>query len=196
MTVDAKCNITSFALKKLSELYWGTKYKNVDDSIIENYAESLGCGVINICNPSDCVNETEILNCSLSITKISKTVEENTVTFYIEDEDLVGGTSPFQYEWEFEEDDFDNSGEIDVSQAILTIKVGKRLDLLVSLISVTITDINGCIAIKNCYITPSGMQCANDYVACPNNTALAITNKFIRCFSSVGLIVSKKEVVL
>lgn len=192
MTVVAKCNITSLALSKLNELYWATKYKNLDDKILENYAESLGCSDMEICNPSDCVNETEIFNCSLSINKISYTIDENTVTFYIADGDLVGNSPPFEYMWSYDIDDFDNSGVIDIEKAVLTVKLGKELDLLVTPISIQITDKYGCKATKNCYLTPDGMQCADNYVACPNVSGLVVTNKTMNCVGVSGLIVSKK----
>jgi len=192
MTVAAKCNITSSALKVLNELYWGTKDNTVDDVILENYAESLGCSVMNICNEDNCINLTETLNCALVLSKISVTTDLNTATFFIADGDLTGGKSPYKYTWSYEEEDFDNSGEVDIDEAVLTVKLGKKLDLLVSLVSVNIVDDNGCIVNKGCYITPTGMQCATDYVSCPNVTGLVVNNKVTKCFGVSGLIVNKK----
>lgn len=189
----AKCNIISLALKKLSELYWGTKYKDIDDIILENYAESLDCGQMVICNEAiDCSNNVIEFNCSLNIAAIYKIVNENTVTFYIADGDLTGGLAPFKYQWDFEDDDFDQSGELETDQAVLTVKAGKDLDLLVSIISVMVTDANNCEFIKHCYITPSGMQCADDYTACLNVSGLVVSNSTTACVNTSGLIVSKK----
>lgn len=188
----AKCNITSLALKKLSELYWGAKYNNIDAIILENYAESLNCGQMVICNDvKNCNNDTITFNCNLGITAISKIIDENTVTFYIADGDIIGGLEPFIYQWDYEEDDFDQSGEIDTSEAVLTVKAGKDLSLLVSIVSVMVTDANNCEFIKHCYITPSGMQCANNYAACLNISDLVVNNSITRCVNVSGLIVSK-----
>lgn len=194
MTVAAKCNITSSALSKINELYWATKYKGLDDIILENYIEYLNCPTIdlNICHPDGCVNITEDFTCSLNIAKISSTISENTVTFFIADGDLAGNSPPYTYNWTYQIDDFDNSGGIDTQEAVLTVKVGKQLILLVTPIAVQVVDKYGCIANKACFLTPSGMQCASDYKACSNITGLVVNNKTVRCVGVSGLIVSKK----
>jgi hypothetical protein len=195
MIVGVKCNITSLALSKLNELYWGTKNRDLNDRILENYIENLDCSNIDleICESNDCINETEIFNCSISINKISSSINENVITFFIADGDLVGNSPPYKYKWTYEEDDFDNSGEIDIDEAVLTVKVGKKLNLLVSLIGVEVTDKYGCKATKNCYLTPTGMQCADSYIVCPNVSGLTVRNKAVRCVGVSGLIVRKKQ---
>lgn len=192
MTVDAKCNITLSALGKLNELYWGVRRTGLDDIIIENYIEHLGFSKMEICHPRDCSNDTIVFTCNLAIASISKAVNENVITFFIADGDITGGKAPFTYKWTFESDDFDNSGTIDVEEAILTVKVGKRLNLLVSSISVKITDSNNCSYIKNCFLTPSGMECAENFVSCPNTSNLQVYSNTIRCVGVSGLIISKK----
>lgn len=188
-----KCNITDLVLSKLKELYWDTK-ANVDKDILQNYLESLGCvDYMPIpCVDVPCSNDTIVLTCNMVVAKISKTELENTITFYIESEDFTGGTPPFMYHWTYEVADFDNSGTIDTDKAILTVKLGKKLNLLVTGVTVRVTDSNGCIVTKNCFLANDVMQCANNYVACDNSTSLSITNKNKFCPGASGLIVNNK----
>lgn len=193
--MGAKCNITALALKKINELYWGTKYKEVDNLIIQNYIQSLNCNLDSKCYDTideDCSNPTIVFNCSLSVVAISSLITENTIKFFIKDEDFVQGKPPYQYHWTYEQDDFDNSGPIDTNESILTVKVGKDINLLVSSIRVSITDSNNCNIIKTCYLTPSGMKCADDYIPCPNTNGLRVINKTKYCVGASGLIVRKK----
>lgn len=195
MTVGAKCGITSLALKKITELHWGTKL-NVDDKIIQNYIESLGCKIDSDCYKGDddiCDNPTIVFLCKLKVDAISNIIDENTITFYIKDEDLTAGVPPYTYHWSFEQDDFDISGAVDVDQAVLTVKVGKDINLLVSSISVLVTDSQNCKAIKNCYLTPGGiMKCADDFVPCSNSSGLRVVSKTTYCVKPLGLTVTKK----
>lgn len=195
MIVAVKCNITSLALKKLNELYWGNKYKGVDNLIIENYIYSLSCSGLEMCytEEDDCSNPTIVLNCNLNIALISNTINQNVITFYIKDTDFTGGLAPFTYQWTYEQSDFDNSGDINVSESVLSVKLGKRLELLVTSISVKVVDANGCIYNKTCYLALSQMQCADDYIPCPNISSLSVINKITNCVMPIGLIVNKKS---
>ena len=195
MIVGAKCNITYLALRKVDELFWGIKYKGIDDAILENYTNYLNCNLDSKCydtTDEDCSNPTIVFNCSLSVNAISSIITENTIKFFIKEEDFVQGKPPYTYHWTYEQNDFDNSGPIDTDESVLTVKIGKDINLLVSSINVLVTDANNCIANKTCYLTPTGMKCANDYVPCPNTTGLRIVNKTKHCVGASGLIVSKK----
>ena len=191
MIVAAKCNITLSILGKLNELHWGVRKTGLDNIILENYIEFLGFSKMEICHPRDCNNDTIVFTCNLNINKISKAVNENVIVFFIEDNDIIGGKVPYTYRWTYEIDDFDNSGQIDIDKATLTVKMGKKLELLVTKVSVKITDSNNCTYNKICYLTPIGLQCAENFVPCSNVTNLQIINKE-RCVGVSGLVINKK----
>lgn len=190
----AKCNITSLTLEKLNQLYWGIKGRNINDSILENYLEQLECECVELatCSDVDCDNDTVVVTCQLSISAIQSAISENVVTFSIPDNGILNGTAPYTYQWTYELDDFDPSGPINVSTSTLTVKPTKRLNFLISNVSVVVTDANGCTATKSCWLTPSGMQCAENYVACLPPSVLTVMNKTILCGALSSLVVIKK----
>lgn len=194
----AKCNITSSILQKLAQLKWGVNSNAIDEVIIENYVEQLACDCIDldICHPDNCINDTIIVTCNVQVAKISNTIVENLVTFYIQDIDLTGGLAPYTYQWSFEQDDFDNSGTVDVNKAVLTVKLGKKPELLVTKITVTITDNNGCKVTKSCYMTPQGMQCLTTYKPCSTITNLKLISKNVTCVRVKSLVVTKYNPII
>lgn len=98
----------------------------------------------------------------------------------------------YTYSWTWDEEVFDLAGPLGESTLFVTVKDGKDLDAIVSPISVTVTDENGCSTTKTCYYTPTGMQCG-EYIPCPNAANLIIINKFVRCTGASQLKVSKTE---
>lgn len=192
--MGAKCNITSSVIEKFINLQWGIATKNVDGIILENYIEFLACPTLDyiICNPSDCNNNSISVTCNLSIAKITALIVDKVVTFSILNEDILNGLAPYTYKWEYETNDFDNSGVIDTDKSVLTVKSNKKASLLVTNIKLTITDSNNCIITKSCYLTPQGMQCINTYIPCMTITNLLVTNKRVQCVAPSGLLVFKK----
>lgn len=195
MTVAAKCNITGFVLDELSPMFYGLKCKDNSYAIVENYIESLGCTNINlqICNPADCENNPTVFECEFNIVRTTVVIngDGNLVTFNVSEEDYFGGTSPFTYEWTFETDDFIISGPVNTSQLVLAVKPGKVLANLVTKISVTITDANGCTDTKECWLNKGDLRCSVNFVACSNPSGLVTTNNFVQCAGPSGLIVTK-----
>ena len=188
-----KCNITSTVLNKITYLQKGRKFFN-EESIYENYLGFLNCDSVdyNICFPDNCSNPTIIFICTLAVSGISAIVDKDSgqVTFYIADNQFVNGIPPYSYSWIYNTADFDLVSVIGNNQIVLSIKQGKTFDALVSQISVSITDSNGCYASKSCYLTPIGIQCASDYQECPNGNNLQIVNLYTQCFGASGLIVN------
>lgn len=196
MTVVAKCNITLSAIKKLSNLYWGLEEdKEVELKVLENYAEYLACPDIDltICHGDNCSNPTIVMNCVLKVASIQSSIIDTTVRFFVNPTDVTGGKTPYTYEWDYDIDDFINISSPNSPEVTLTPKIGKKLSLIVSIISLRVTDANGCETIKHCYFTPQGMKCASGYIACDTVGELVIINKNISCAGVSGLIVSNKN---
>ena len=97
----------------------------------------------------------------------------------------------YTYDWTWDSSVFDLSGPLDEPQLLLTVKDGKELDAIISPVTVTVTDENGCRTTKTCYYTPDGMEC-DDYIPCSNPSNLVLINKFVRCTGASFLTVSKK----
>lgn len=190
----AKCNIASLAIKKLNKLHWGINISDVEDAILENYIEQLDCKDTDliVCYEEPCVNNPVIVNCNLAISLIQSSIFENTVTFSIPTGGITNGIAPYSYKWTYEVDDFTQSGPININTSTLTVKPSKDINFIISNISVEITDANGCKATKSCWITPSGMQCAENYAPCLPNSLLTVTNKTIVCSPLSSLVVTKK----
>lgn len=188
MTVAAKCNITGLVLELVGELYYGFKCKDNSYAIIENYLESLQCEdvVPEVCHPADCTNDPIIFNCQIGVAGIAVSINGNTVTFT---STIVGGTAPFTYEWSFETDDF-TSGAINQSSLVLTLKPNKSLEDLVSEVSVTVTDANGCTTTKSCWLVDAAMKCNESFVPCPNPSQLTLLNATTYCVAPSNLIVN------
>jgi hypothetical protein len=189
--VAVRCNITTDVVNKLAELQWGVKAPSIAENVMINYLEYLGWETIGGC-PAACCNETIHILCEILVNKISYTLVDNIVTFYIADGDIVKGVAPFSYVWDFEEDDFDAAGPIDVEQSVLKVKLGKSPTLLVTKIIVKITDSRGCATTKSCYLTPLGMMCASNYQACLPATRLAVRSNIVVCTKLKALVVLKK----
>lgn len=191
----AKCNIISSVISKLNGLYWGITDKSIDDKIIENYIEQLNCIDVFVvpCSNGDCPDSTVKKVCNFRILRISGTTNENSITFFIEDKNLLDGVAPFIYNWSFETKDFDNSGSINLSTATLTVKSTKKLNLLVSKITLNIIDSDGCKSTKTCYLTPQGIKCDINYKPCPPVASLKVTVKTKLCPKVSSLLVTKKQ---
>lgn len=189
-----KCDISSIVLQKLGQLYWGTNTEYIDDTILQNYIEYLDCDTVELveCKPSTCTNETQHYICNIQIVKISSSYVQNVVTFFVESTDIINGVKPYSYQWDFEEDDFDNSGPIDTTTAVLTVKASKDRELLVTKIILKITDAIGCEVIKSCYLTPQGMRCETGYKACLPATGLTVRNKITLCVAPRGLLAIRR----
>lgn len=192
-----KCNIIGLVLTKLNKLYWGFSCEDIDDKILDNYKNSLTCDTLNktTCFPDNCVNETVILICDLQISGISFSFDETEriITFFIPEEGITNGLAPYSYKWTYEIDDFDQAGTIDTAQSTLALKENKQFDVLVTAISVEVTDANGCKATKNCYFVEGEIQCAEDYQPCSNVSNFVVRDNFVRCIGVSGLLVSIKE---
>lgn len=197
MIVAAKCNITKYALDKLHQIQWGFKPKDKigDDIILENYLEYLDCSTVKpyICHPDNCVNETIILVCEVLVEGITYSIAEDnkTVTFSVNSDAITGATEPLTYEWTFDDDDFILASPLDQSLLVLTLQDSKQFEVLVSTVSVKITDVNGCTYTKVCYFVATVMQCG-DYTPCPNPSNLQIINKYVQCAGPQSLVVTKK----
>lgn len=186
MIVAAKCNITEFALQVISELRWGIKCKDSSIAIIENYLESLNCSNVSliICNEADCTNEPIIFNCNFNIVSISFQLnpsEEEDVIFNISVSDYAGGTAPFTYKWFYDDEIFDILGEDTDEELKLKLKAGQDIALIVTQIGVQITDANGCVDDKECWLTPEGIQCNPNYVPCNNPIGLEVIYEYVAC---------------
>lgn len=186
-----KCNIVGLVLNKLYNLQYELECKDYSNDIIENYIEYLDCDIPGFvpCNiATDCRDNVTISECRLTVNKIviiSRVL--NTIVYGV---DLVGGVAPFTYQWIFDTTDFNNSGTVDTNQATLTVKGGKNLALIVSPISVTVTDSEGCKYTKNCTLIPEGLRCNDNYVPCPNISNLQVASKFTYCARPENLVVT------
>lgn len=191
MTVAAKCNITEFALQELNQLYYGFSCKTGKSAIIENYLEYLNCSNIKliICNQAKvCAKDKpSVFNCNFNLISISATLNPVAGTDIIFDVKLVnyaGGTLPFSYSWDFDEDDFDLVGGTDAMspEIKLALKPDKVIELLVSQITVEITDANGCTDSKSCWLIPDGeMRCGASYQSCNNPVGLTAVYNYVAC---------------
>lgn len=187
----AKCNITGLALDALSKLQWGFNCRDKSCAIIENYIEYLACPNIDliICNQenTECGNSiTTVFSCNFNLISISATLNptddpESDVIFDLKLVDYVGGKLPFSYVWTYDTDDFDIIGENNLPQIKLKVKPDKQVELLVTQISVQITDADGCIDTKSCWLTPEGMECNINYVACSSPVDLEVISIYNEC---------------
>lgn len=183
-----KCNITSLVLEKLNKLKWGFSCKDNSCGIVENYLQyiSKDCPTVifSICFPDNCQNSAIVFNCNLKLIGITgeRDVDQEKIVFDLGVGDYINGLPPFTYEWTYDEDIFDIiSGSTTSPQIELQLKEDKQIELVITPIMVEITDSNGCTASKQCYLTPEGMQCANNYVPCNNPSDLEVTMIYITC---------------
>ena len=173
MGATNKCNITSLVTQKVNELMYGIAPIS-EDAILENYAIYLGCSTVKIpvCKaPDDCSNETIVLICNLVIEEILHTATGTTHVFSVPPMDDIES-----YTWDYDTRIFTLASASDESSITLVVKGGIDMEYVVTPISVLAMAENGCIAIKTCYYTPNGMQCADDYMPCSNPRDLQVTN--------------------
>lgn len=196
----SKCNITSLVLNKIYNLRYGV-ISNDDveneDLILDNYADFLNCITSSrlSCNPDSCNNPTIEVICSLSIDKLSidDSNEDSSriVLFYLDLGDIHNYKEPLEYQWSFDESVFTVLGRINSSSIFLLLKPGKSFDVIVTPVTLLVTDSNNCRYTITCYLTPDGLECGN-YLGCPNPSNLRLINKFVRCTGISNLLVTKK----
>lgn len=177
MAVTNKCNITKYALAKYNAMKYGFSCEDVERPILENYIVYLNCATVNIvvCSPDNCVNDPIVNTCSLRITDINVDLaEDNPFVDLIFGANIVGGNAPFHFQWSYNIDDFDVYGPTDTFSLSLKGKPGKDVSYLNSVLGVTITDRDGCTDTKSCFYTPDQMECADDFIDCPNIIDLTI----------------------
>ena len=188
----AKCNITSSVLKKLNKLYWGFSSEYIEDKILENYIEYLACPTIKlvICNNDDCTNPTTIIDCAIQVTGMIFVVDNdnNTITFSIPEESIVGSTPPITYTWQFDSTKLESVNGVNNPTLILTPKGDRTIDTLSISIILTIVDAIGCKYTKTCYLANSGISCGN-FVLCVNPKNLVVTNQSVNCVSPKHLVI-------
>jgi hypothetical protein len=195
MIVAVKCNIASLALENSAKLLYGFSCKDNSIAFIENYIESLACPdiILEECGSVVCENPVVVFNCVFNVNRIAmQVVEGNTVvlTATIGNGDYAGGTPPFTYQWNFDENDFEVTGPINQSQIALTPKDGKEIEDLISKITVTVTDSNGCQSVKSCWVEQGVGKCNDNYVGCTNPSDLVVTDAETYCAAPSNLIIS------
>lgn len=189
-----KCNIAGLALERLNKLLWGISCKTSNNAIIENYIEYLACPevILKPCFEGEpCVNTVTIHNCNLNITGITFNITDEAVDpddlttgqslFLLSIGDIFGATAPIDYLWTVNTDHFEVVGTLDTPYLVVKPKPGKSLETITSLIRVDITDAQGCKDFKECYYTPTGMQCGNTFVPCSHTKDLVVTNNYVSC---------------
>jgi len=194
LTVGASCEITGFVLNRLKSLKWGMS-KTYSIDILENYQASLGCEDVlpHPCDTDeDCPDQVIIFNCGINILKASLAIDEDELTFSFEVGDIVGGLSPFEYEWEYDVTHFNASSPTNQQELVLQLKPGKILETLVSKITMHVTDANGCQDTKVAWLKDGELIWWN-YEGCPNPANLVVTPKFTSCPAPSNLIVKKKQ---
>lgn len=190
--VAVKCNIVSQVLSKLYELQYSTSCSNKDNYILENYIESLNCLGLDFipCGPKDtnCSKNSVIFKCNFKVTKIVILSKEvNTIVYGLES---TGGKAPYTYNWFIDTSDFNIAGPVNQDAATFTVKADKDLALLVSPVSVTVVDADGCTSNKICTLTPQGLKCSMTYAPCPNSSGLVVVSKATYCAVANNLIVT------
>jgi hypothetical protein len=192
--VAAKCNIAKLALNKANKLLWGLSCSANNNAIVENYIEYLDCSIDQkICyQGDDCTNDPIILNCSLIVTGISFQIvgsETVDILFNLAVGNIYGAKNPLIYKWHYDTDVFDLVGNDSSFNVQLKLKPGKNINLITTAISVDITDANGCKDSKQCYYTPSGIQCADSFVPCLGVTGLESNFIYVECKKPKNLVV-------
>lgn len=185
-----KCNITTLALEELGVLLWGFECKNNTGAIIENYLEYLNCPDVKYsvchediaCTPSQPVD----FHCRIAVVNISYLPDTTTapedVIFSLGITDTIGATQPLSYHWYYDASDFDLiSADVLQPTIRLKLKAGKVLALVVSSVSVGITDASGCFVLKQCWFTGTGMRCSVNYAPCRNPQNLSVAYSYVPC---------------
>lgn len=201
----AKCNITLNTLQYLNKLLWGVDCDNSIKAIIENYIEYLACDTINIvpCFAEDCTNNTIDVDCtSKSLYRIDNLKNPYPCIYlFVNDEDIVNGKPPYTYQWSYIVSDLIPRGEINKSFIVLCPVANKLRENLVTPITITIIDSEGCRFTKTCYLTPEylnppnfgSLEC-NNYIPCTNISNLSVQLKVTQqCSNNENLTVSKKK---
>lgn len=187
-----KCNIVNQVLSKLYELQYSASCSSTDNYIVENYIESLNCLGLDFvpCGPkeTECKSSTVVFKCNFVVTKIviiSKI--GNTIIYGLE---TVGGKGPYTYSWAIDTTDFVVAGAVNQDAATFTVKADKDLALLVSPVSVTVTDADGCTDTKTCTLIPEGLRCSVNFQPCPNTSSLSVFSKVTYCAAPHNLIIT------
>lgn len=180
-----KCNITALAVEQLNSLYYGFQCKDKSVVILENYLDYLNCPTVDhtTCFPDNCSNPVITNMCNIVLSSISYTVVGRTLTFYIDPANLTGATLPLTYLWSYNTQDFTITGNNTSSTLVLTLKTGKVLSSLVTMVTVGIQDANQCTASKQCYLVQGTMHCDSGYVQCPNGSNLVVTSNPLESFN-------------
>lgn len=178
-----KCNIVGQVLGKLYALQYGGDCRKESNSIIENYIEYLNCSSVEVipCQPqaTDCSETIINFVCKIAITSLHIVSKEaDTIVYGVT---VSGGKAPYEYVWDFDDTDFTNGGPVNTNQSTLVVKAEKDLALLVSPISVTVTDADGCEATKSCVLNPTGLNCNSSVASCSNPTGLTVIDKITYC---------------
>lgn len=187
-----KCNITKFTNIELNKINFGSKYNLSSKEILENYIQFINCPTvnINICYPDNCNNPTINFTCTIAISAISQTINNRTITFFLDTGSLTNYTNPLQYLWTYDSTVFDITGGLNQSTLVLTLKSGKIYNNLVSPVTLEVIDANDCSVTKSCFLVSEVMQCAT-YTPCDNPRSLSVSNLMVYCVSPSGLIVNK-----
>ena len=187
-----KCNITGYIKPILDKSRIGIKYNLSSKAILENYTQWLNCSTetINVCYPDNCVNVPLVYTCSMALARITSTIFNRVITFSITDGDLTNYTAPLTYIWNYDSSVFILSGSIHQSTLVLYLTGTRLYDYLVTTVSVTIKDANGCSITKSCTLVSEEMDCSGS-IPCPNLSSLVLSNPVTYCTSPMGLIINK-----
>lgn len=80
------------------------------------------------------------------------------------------------YSWIWDTDVFTAAGPINGPQLKLAVNTGKDLEAIVSPVTVIVIDTDtNCRSEMQCYYTPDGMICDEDFVPCVNPEDLVVT---------------------
>ena len=191
----AKCNITKLALDSLLQLQYSVRCsKSNVKNLLENYIEYLNCSDVNlnVCEPAVCVNEVVTFSCKLKVVAFDFVSEDQMLLFSIPSGGIIGAIGDLQYEWGYDALSFNLVGAMNSNQLILTLKEGKLLSNVVAPVKVTVTDSNGCVSEKQCYVAGGTTKCNVNYTPCSTPMALTLSNKIVNCAKPIGLVVTKK----
>lgn len=191
----AKCNITKLALDSLLQLQYSVRCsKSNVKNLLENYIEYLNCSDVNltVCEPSICINDVVSFSCKLRVIALDFVVEDQLLVFSIPSGGIIGASGELTYNWEYDANSFNIVGAMNTEQLILTLKEGKLLSNVVAPIKVTVSDANGCVSEKQCYVAGGVTRCNINYTPCSTPMALTLTNKIVNCARPLGLVVTKK----
>ncbi len=192
-------NILTLVLDKADAVSWGNSDVASSREIIKRYINRLHCEsyVISTCNRDThtCNNPTIINTCVISIGGITAEISEenNTVTFSVANVVITGVTLPLSYRWIYDTTLFNPSGGTETNTLVLSPKVGKDLLSLSTEVQVEVTDKEGCVKTKSCFLVRGEMECADNYINCPNVSNFTVRSNTAYCVGVINLIVNKKS---